>query len=86
MRRDPRVALTTVSDEPSDMRDYLSVMGTAHVTEGGAPELLAELSAAMTRSRYGGVTSDQPAGYVTHIRIERIGGVGPWKPWQSPTS
>ncbi len=81
VRRDERVALSMEADghNPIGLRNYLVVHGTARVTEGGAPELLQELA-----HRYLGpdVTfppmPDPPPGLVTRIRIDRLGGVGPW--------
>ncbi|WP_407663020.1 TIGR03618 family F420-dependent PPOX class oxidoreductase [Mycolicibacterium helvum] len=80
VRRDGRVALTIVSTEPGAvMRPYLSVTGTARIVEGGAPELLQELAAVMITAE--GISfppDDAPPGYLTRIRIDSIGGVGPW--------
>lgn len=77
--RDPRVALTIV--EPGDigktLRPYLIIHGTAHIEEGGAPELLTELSTALFDPNVFPPT-DTPPGWVTHIRVEKVGGVGPW--------
>jgi PPOX class probable F420-dependent enzyme len=79
-RRDGRVALTIVSTEPGEvMRPYLSVTGTARIVEGGAPELLQELAAAMITAE--GVPfppADAPPGYLTRIKINSVGGIGPW--------
>ena len=45
IRRDPRVAVTIVStDRSGPQTPYLSIKGTAHVEEGGAPELLDEIA------------------------------------------
>src|ERR1700738_4024060 len=39
VRRDPRVAVTVVSDDRSGpLPPYLSIKGTARIEEGGAPE------------------------------------------------
>jgi len=81
LRRDPRVAVSFEADtaNPVGMRDYLVVHGTARITEGGAPELLHELA-----QTYVGPGTDfppmpnPPAGYVTHITVERVSGSGPW--------
>ena len=79
VRRDPRVAVIFVSDDRSGpFPPYLSIKGTARVDEGGAPELLAEITAA----RFGPGTNfpppDAPPGYLTRITIDKVGGVGPW--------
>jgi PPOX class probable F420-dependent enzyme len=81
LRRDPRAVVSFESDrvEESGLRPYLVVHGTATVTEGGAPEVLQRLA-----HRYLGpeVTfppmPDPPDGFVTRIRVARVGGVGPW--------
>jgi PPOX class probable F420-dependent enzyme len=83
IRRDPRV---TVSFEgtrihPPGLKEYLVVHGRAYVTEGGAAELLQRLAHV-----YLGPDvkfppmADPPPGHVTHIQVERVGGVGPWAP------
>jgi PPOX class probable F420-dependent enzyme len=81
LRRDPRVALSIVTGNvnPFGLTEYLVVYGRAHVTEGGAPELLQELA----RTYIGeGVKfppmDDPPPGFVTRVRVDRLGGVGPW--------
>jgi PPOX class probable F420-dependent enzyme len=81
MRRDPRVALSFESGDisPFGLAEYLVVYGRARITEGGAPELLQKLA-----HRYLGPDvkfppmDDPPPGFVTHITVERIAGVGPW--------
>ncbi|AHH16135.1 putative F420-dependent enzyme [Nocardia nova SH22a] len=79
VRRDPRVALTIVSDEPSEfMRPYLSVTGTARIVEGGAPELLRELAAVLGGPGLEFPPEDAPPGLLTRIRIDRFSGIGPW--------
>ncbi len=80
VRRDGRVALTIVSDEPGAMMTpYLAVTGTARIVEGGAPEVLRGLAAAMIQGDNPGFPPENaPPGYLTRIRIDSIGGVGPW--------
>lgn len=81
LRRDPRVTLSIQSESsnPMGLREYLVASGTAEVTEGGAPELLARLA-----TTYLGPDvkfppmDDPPPGFVTRITVDRIGGVGPW--------
>jgi PPOX class probable F420-dependent enzyme len=77
VRRDPRVAVTIVNpgDVGKTLRSYISIDGTAHIEEGGAPELLKELSAELLDPNVF-PPKDAPAGYVTHIRIDKVGGVG----------
>jgi len=77
IRRDPRVALTIVSkDHPGQQTPYLSVMGTARIVEGGAPELLAELADAMLGSSEHFPPPNAPQGLLTRIRIDKVGGFG----------
>jgi len=81
LRRDPRIALSVASRHVNEwgLLEYLVVHGTARVTQGGAPELLQRLA-----HRYLGPDvvfppmPDPPPGFVTRIRPERFGGVGPW--------
>lgn len=83
LRRDPRAALSVEAPQfhAAGLREYLTVYGTAEVTEGGAYELLGRLA----RKYLGpGVEFPPPElkslrGYVMRLRIERVGGVGPWK-------
>lgn len=79
IRRDGRVALTIVSPERGEiMRPYLAIEGTAHVTEGGAPELLKELAGVLASPGVAFPPGDAPPGYVTHVSIDKVGGIGPW--------
>jgi PPOX class probable F420-dependent enzyme len=81
IRRDPRVAISIETDVRNaiGLDEYLVLHGRAYVTEGGAPELLQRLA-----HTYLGPDvdfpprPDPPAGFVTHLRVERVGGVGPW--------
>ena len=81
MRRDPRVALSIEAGSRNaiGLDEYLVIHGRARITEGGAPELLQRLA----RTYLGPDVKfppmdDPPPGYITHITVERIGGVGPW--------
>jgi PPOX class probable F420-dependent enzyme len=81
VRRDPRVALSVEGAglHPPGLKEYLVVHGRARLVEGGAPELLQRLAHV-----YLGPdvkfppTDDPPPGYVMHIAVERVGGIGPW--------
>jgi hypothetical protein len=73
------VAVTFVSTDRSALQTpYLSIKGTARVEEGGAPELLSEIATAIFGLGANFPPPDSPPGYLTHITIEKIGGVGPW--------
>jgi PPOX class probable F420-dependent enzyme len=83
LRRDPRIALSVPSTTTNEwgLLEYLTVYGTAQVTEGGAAEVLQRLA-----YTYIGPDvvfpnmPDPPPGFVTRITPQRIGGVGPWNP------
>jgi hypothetical protein len=79
VRRDARVAVTILSHDHSGlMTPYLAVNGTARITEGGAPELLAQLARALVGPDTTFPPPNSPPGYLTRIRIDKIGGIGPW--------
>jgi PPOX class probable F420-dependent enzyme len=81
IRRDPRVAVTIVStDRSGPQTPYLSIKGTARVDEGGAPELLDEIATTIFGPGTGFPPPGSPAGYLTHITIDKVGGVGLWAP------
>ena len=83
IRRDPRVVLSIEAGTRNEigLDEYVVIHGRAHITEGGAPELLQRLAHV-----YLGPDvkfppmDDPPPGYITRIRPERITGVGPWQP------
>jgi PPOX class probable F420-dependent enzyme len=81
MRREPRVALSIEAGTRNSMGldEYVVIHGRARITEGGAPELLQELA----RVYLGPDVKfppmdDPPPGFITHITVERVGGLGPW--------
>ena len=81
IRGDSRVALSIETDQRNAMglTEYLVVYGTAHVTEGGAPELLQKLAHTYLGPDVRFPRMDNPPpGYITHIAVERITGVGHW--------
>jgi PPOX class probable F420-dependent enzyme len=81
IRRDPRVALTVVAGTRTEigLDEYLAIQGLARITEGGAPQLLQLLAHVYLGPDVKFPTiEDPPHGYITHIAVERIGGVGPW--------
>jgi PPOX class probable F420-dependent enzyme len=81
LRRDPRIALTVHSKHVNEwgLQEYLVIEGTARITQGGAAALLQRLA-----HTYLGpdvvfpAMPNPPPGYVTHVRIERVRGIGPW--------
>jgi PPOX class probable F420-dependent enzyme len=79
IRRDGRVALTIVApDSAAALTPYLLITGIGRVEEGGAPELLSELAATLYKGDGEFPPKDTAPGFITHIRIDSVGGVGPW--------
>jgi PPOX class probable F420-dependent enzyme len=79
IRRDPRVAVTILGRAaPGGQAPYLAISGTARIVEGGAPELLTQLAETMLGSSEHFPPAGAPAGLLTRIRIDKVGGLGPW--------
>jgi PPOX class probable F420-dependent enzyme len=77
IRRDPRVAVTIVGErQPGQQTPYLSVTGTARIVEGGAPELLTQLAEVMLGSSEHFPPPNAPAGLLTRIHVDKVGGIG----------
>ena len=57
---------------------YLAITGTARIVEGGAPELLKKLAKTMLGSDEHFPPPNSPPGLLTRIRIDKVGGHGPW--------
>ncbi|MCV7134928.1 TIGR03618 family F420-dependent PPOX class oxidoreductase [Mycobacterium hodleri] len=77
------LAVLTIMDPNSwagYVRPYLKLTGTATIEEGGAPELLTRLAAAVGNPDPAIVfpPADAPPGFLTRIRIDKVGGTGPW--------
>jgi len=81
VRNDSRVALSieTSNLNARGLVEYLVIYGTARISEGGAPELLQELAHSYLGpdARFPDM-DNPPPGYITHIRVDRVSGVGPW--------
>jgi PPOX class probable F420-dependent enzyme len=81
VRRDPRVALSALAGTRNDrgLDEYLVLHGHARITEGGAPELLQQLAYVYLGPGVKFPTMENPPpGFITHIAVEHVGGVGPW--------
>jgi PPOX class probable F420-dependent enzyme len=81
IRRDNRVALSLETGRMNQMGlvEYLVIRGTARITEGGAVAVLRELAKTYIGPDADFLPGDDlPAGYITHITVDRISGVGPW--------
>jgi hypothetical protein len=81
IRHDSRVALSVETDTRNaiGLVEYLVVYGTARITEGGAAALLQQLAHTYLgpEVRFPPV-DNPPPGYITHILVDRVAGVGPW--------
>jgi PPOX class probable F420-dependent enzyme len=81
IERDPRVALSIEAEGSNELglNHYLIAYGRARITQGGAAELLQRLAETYLGP---GVKfppmPDPPPGYITHIAVDRLAGVGPW--------
>jgi hypothetical protein len=61
------------------LNEYLVVYGTARITEGGAADLLQRLAHTYLGNEVRFPPMDNPPpGYITHISVNRVAGVGPW--------
>ncbi|MDT7793572.1 MAG: hypothetical protein QOD59_3008 [Mycobacterium sp.] len=79
IRRDPRVAITILSAKHQGQQTpYLAITGTARIEEGGAPALLKKLAKVMLGSDEHFPPANSPEGLLTRVRIEKVGGMGPW--------
>jgi PPOX class probable F420-dependent enzyme len=81
IRRDPRVSLSVEAGTKNaiGLAEYLVVHGDARITEGGAPELLQRLAHVYLGPEVKfPPMADPPPGFITHIAVTRVGGVGPW--------
>jgi PPOX class probable F420-dependent enzyme len=80
VRKDPRVAVTIVALDKAGqgMRPYLSITGTARIVEGGAPDLLTRLNPVLGDPNTKFPPDGAPPGFLTRIRIDKVGGIGPW--------
>jgi len=82
IRNDGRVALSFLGKgrNPQGLLEYVVAYGRARVTEGGAVSLLSRLA----QVDIGPGADFPPApmrsrpGFVTRIRPDRFGGIGPW--------
>jgi hypothetical protein len=82
IRRDPRVALSMLSDATNaqGLREYLVVYGDARVTEGGAFDLLQRLGRLYLgpNAVYPPAAMNNIPGWITQITPARFAGIGPW--------
>ena len=81
LRRDPRIVLSFQANEHSGegLHPYLVVRGRARITEGGALAVMDRLAEAYIGPGATFPMRDVPDGVVTHVAVERIYGMGPWR-------
>jgi PPOX class probable F420-dependent enzyme len=78
IQRDARVALSMVTGgKTNGLNNYLVINGRAIVTEGGASKLLNQLAQIYIAPGTIFASDGSPQGYITHITVERIHGIGP---------
>ena len=81
IRKDKRVAISLEANKKNaiGMAEYVVLYGEAHIEDGGAPELLQRLAEVYVGPGVKFPPMDNPpAGFVTHVRVKRIAGIGPW--------
>lgn len=80
IQQDARVALSLVTGgKTGGLDNYLVVEGRARITEGGGPQLVNQLAQVYIGPGTKFIPDNAPQGYITHIAVERVYGVGPWK-------
>jgi PPOX class probable F420-dependent enzyme len=81
LRRDPRVTVSFQANEHEGegLHPYMVVRGTARVSEGGALPVMDQLSETYIGPGAVFPMRDVPPGFVIHVDIERIYGVGLWR-------
>lgn len=82
LRRDPRISIQVQSDRVNEwgLREYLVIDGVARITDGGAAALLQRLARVyLGPDVVFPAMPHPPPGFVTHVRVERISGIGPWR-------
>ncbi|GCE05796.1 putative pyridoxamine 5'-phosphate oxidase [Dictyobacter aurantiacus] len=79
IQRDNRVVLSLLTGgKTNGLDNYLVIHGRARVTEGGAPRLLNQLAQVYVGPGTQFAGDNAPEGYITHITVERVSGIGPW--------
>jgi PPOX class probable F420-dependent enzyme len=81
IRRDPRVALSFQANEHSGqgLHPYLVIGGRGRISEGGALAVMDRLAEFYIGPGQRFPMRNVPDGVVTHVTVERIYGVGPWR-------
>ncbi len=78
------VGLDGDTREANGMQHSLLIHGTARVTEGGAAQLLFDLGKVYVGPGAEFRPSTDPdAGFIVHLSVDKLGGIGPWNPHSS---
>lgn len=81
VERDPRVALSFEGTRihPPGLKEHLVIQGQARITAGGAAELLQRLARVyLGPEAVFPPMPDPPPGFILHVAVGRVGGIGPW--------
>ncbi len=80
LRRDPRITISFQANDHSGegLHPYLVAKGNARITEGGALSLMDLLSEAYIGPGAVFPNRNMPEGFIIHVQVERIYGLGPW--------
>jgi PPOX class probable F420-dependent enzyme len=80
MRRDSRVSISFQAKENTGhgLHPYAVISGSARVTDGGALEVMDRLAPAYMGPGAKFPMREVPSGFVVHLTVDRIYGVGPW--------
>jgi PPOX class probable F420-dependent enzyme len=82
LRRDPRVTVSFQANEHTGqgLHPYLVVRGRATLTEGGAMPVMDQLAEFYIGPGQKFPMRDVPDGAVIRVTVEKLYGVGPWRP------
>ena len=80
MRRDPRVTVSFQAQENTGqgLHPYAVISGRVRLTEGGALDVMDRLAPAYMGPGAKFPMRDVPPGFVVHLTVDRIYGVGTW--------
>ncbi len=80
LRRDPRISISFQANEHhgEGLHPYLVAKGTARITDGGAMPVMDRLAEAYIGPGAVFPNRNMPEGFVIHVAVERIYGLGPW--------
>ena len=88
LRRDPRVTLSFQAHESGGERlhPYLVISGRAHISEGGALDVMDKLSEYYLGHGERYPWRDGPSGFTVKVDIDKVYGQGSWRGEDGPES